>query len=317
MSIWVDALAVREGRDFLRSVRPNRESDINAPPLGETPPYAFGKNWKKYLDRDFSEERVVEAERSLEGLLGPDALTGKTFLDIGCGSGLFSLAAWRLGASRVISVDVDRDSVECCRELQRGVDQDPNRSWTVLEGSILDDDFVGQLSQAEVVYSWGVLHHTGAMWRAIENAGHLVAPLGMFAIGIYNWQGGRRGTRVWQKLKKWYVMAPRWQARIWEWVYATSSIVYMTLVFRNPITYIRNYKKNRGMSWFRDLSDWLGGYPYEAATAGQVLGFVREKLEFELIYQHISGGHGISEFVFLNQEMHSHLHKPYAFVPPT
>ena len=262
--------------------------------------YAFGKNWKKYVDRDLSEERVLEAERSLEGLLGPRALVGKTFLDIGCGSGLFSLAAWRMGASRVVSLDVDLDSVECCRILARSAQPDANRSWTILEGSILDDEFVVSLPKSEVVYSWGVLHHTGEMWRAIELAGHLVAPVGIFAIGIYNWQGGRRGTETWRKLKAWYVSAPRWEARLWELAYATWRVIYMLLVLRNPVRYIRAYKKHRGMSWFRDISDWLGGYPYEAATPGQILSFVRDKLGFELIRQNINGGLGISEFVFRN-----------------
>ena len=221
------------------------------------------------------------------------------FLDIGCGSGLFSLAAWRLGAAKITSIDVDRDSVECCRQLASQVDKKDTREWNIVQGSILDQALISGLAKCDVVYSWGVLHHTGNMWKAIENAGTLVSPGGMFMIGIYNWQGGRRGTAAWQKLKKWYCTAPRWQSRLWEWSYISWKLLYMVLVLRNPITHIRDYQKNnRGMSWFRDVSDWLGGYPYEAATPEEILDFGRNRLGFELIKQKINCGLGISEFLF-------------------
>ncbi len=77
----------------------------------------------------------------------------------------------------------------------------------------------------------------------------------------------------------------------------------MVLVLRNPITHIRDYQKNRGMSWFRDVSDWLGGYPYEAAAPGEVLEFVRGSCGFELIKQNINHGLGISEFLFKDNKL--------------
>lgn len=260
--------------------------------------YWFGKNWKQFLEENYSEERLAEAEKSLRALFGETGLAGKTFMDIGCGSGLFSLAAWRLGASKITSIDVDLDSVECCRHLARQINKEGSREWNIVHGSILDQTLIGGLPKSDIVYSWGVLHHTGNMWQAIENAGKLVTPGGCFMIGIYNWQGGRRGTVTWQKLKKWYCTAPRWQTRMWEWGYISWNLFYMVLVLRNPITHIRGYQKNRGMSWFRDVSDWLGGYPYEAATPGEVLDFVRNKFGFELTKQKINCGLGISEFVF-------------------
>lgn len=260
--------------------------------------YWFGKNWEQFLEENYSDERLLETEKSLNLLFGEAGLAGKTFMDIGCGSGLFSLAAWRLGAAQITSIDVDRDSVECCRRLASHVDKKDSSEWNIVHGSILDQTLLSGLPKCDVVYSWGVLHHTGNMWRAIENAGSLVSPGGMFMIGIYNWQGGRRGTASWQKLKKWYCTAPRWQSRMWEWSYISWKLLYMALVFRNPINHIRDYQKNRGMSWFRDVSDWLGGYPYEAATPGEVLDFVRNRFGFELTWQKINCGLGISEFLF-------------------
>ena len=265
---------------------------------GNTNGYWFGKNWKRFLAENYSEERLNEAKKSLISLFGESELVGKTFLDIGCGSGLFSLAAWQLGAQKIISVDIDKDSVDCCRHLASELAKDRTGDWTIIQGSILDEKFIAELPTCNIVYSWGVLHHTGKMWQAIENAGRFVTPGGLFMIGIYNWRGGRQGTAVWQRLKKWYCAAPRWQSLIWEWSYITWKILYMVLVLRNPIFYIRYYQRNRGMSWFRDVSDWLGGYPYEAATPGDVLKFVRDKFGFSLTKQNINCDLGINEFVF-------------------
>ena len=62
--------------------------------------------------------RIEEAKASLKQMLDVDSLTGKTFLDVGSGSGLFSLAAIMLGV-KVYSFDYDPQSVACTTELKR------------------------------------------------------------------------------------------------------------------------------------------------------------------------------------------------------
>ncbi len=258
------------------------------------PVFAFGENWTRFL-ASLSDPQIEQSTRSLSALIGRD-LRDQTFLDIGSGSGLSSLAARRLGA-RVYSFDYDPQSVACTQELRRRFFPD-DPGWTVAQGSVLDQAFLATLGQFDVVYSWGVLHHTGQMWTAIENAGRLVRPAGLFAIGIYNFRGGRRGSATWTALKRWYCKAPRWQQALWENAYLTWDFVSMAAVGRNPVKMIRQYHSGRGMSWRHDAIDWLGGYPYEAATPGQVLEFVRRKFDFVLTRQNIDLHLGVSEFVF-------------------
>jgi len=130
--------------------------------------FKFGTNWKSFLNT-LTDERIQIAEDSIKEMLSVDDLKGKRFLDIGCGSGLFSLCAYRLGAD-VVSLDYDPDSVACADFLKTNYDTGLANTWRVFEGSALDDKLFENLQDFDIVYSWGVLHHTGEMHHALENA---------------------------------------------------------------------------------------------------------------------------------------------------
>ncbi|HEX8263164.1 MAG TPA: class I SAM-dependent methyltransferase [Allosphingosinicella sp.] len=260
--------------------------------------FAFGQNWARFL-RNLDEGRIERAEKSLQDMLGAETLEGKRFVDIGSGSGLFSLVARRLGAE-VHSFDFDSQSVACTTALRdRYFPDDPK--WRVEQGSVLDRAYLATLGRFDIVYSWGVLHHTGAMWEALGNVAPLVAEGGTLFIAIYNDQG--RSSRLWTKVKRAYVRAPgplKWGVLLPAMVRLWGPSTLRDLGRGKPFRTWRDYRNAgvRGMDPWRDVVDWVGGYPFEVAKPEEILDFYRER-GFELRRMTTcAGGHGCNEFVF-------------------
>jgi len=264
--------------------------------------FEFGRNWSRFLE-GVRDEHVVTAESSLKRMLDVDSLAGLNFLDIGSGSGLFSLAARRLGA-RVHSFDYDPQSVACAAELRRRYFPG-DAQWVVEEGSALDADYLARLGKFDIVYSWGVLHHTGRMWQALENAQLPVAPGGRLFIAIYNDNGSK--SRRWTRIKHAYNNVPRLLRAPLALLAMTPSETkaFLRAAFDgSPGEYLRSWIEPdnfRGMSRWRDIVDWVGGYPYEFATPEQIFEFYRER-GFTLTKLKCGGvGLGCNEFVFVKQ----------------
>jgi ubiquinone/menaquinone biosynthesis C-methylase UbiE len=257
--------------------------------------FEFGENWKNYA-KTIDQKRIDSAIKGVRKLF-PDGLAGKTFLDIGCGSGLHSLAALSLGTASVTAVDIDENSVSTTQALL--TKYAPDRKWIAKVASVFDAS-PDTLGPFDVVSSWGVLHHTGDMWRAIECATRFVNSGGQLAIAIYS---ATSSDSMWKAEKKFYSRAPRpvqWSIRQ---IYMAAFFAGLTLSGRNPVSYVRNYPAIRGMNFSHDAHDWLGGYPYETATATEIhdrickLGFTEER-SFPLPVTRGLFGSGCHEFVF-------------------
>lgn len=255
--------------------------------------FAFGANWTRFL-RALDEERVVEAEESLKRMLSVTTLAGKTFLDAGSGSGLFSLAARRLGA-RVHSFDYDKQSVACTAELRRQYFP-ADLDWTVNEGSLLDLTYMESLNKFDVVYCWGVLHHTGAMWTALENVLTRVADSGRLFVAIYNDEG--LASRYWRAIKRTYA-----KYRLLRGPLIALHVVYPFVPSLAYRWIVRGTKPQRGMSPWRDLIDWVGGYPYEFATPDAIFEFHKQR-GFRLEKLATTNRSGCNQFVFSREDSH-------------
>lgn len=259
--------------------------------------FEFGENWARFL-RVLDDERIQEAKKSLQAMLGVESLVGKTFLDVGSGSGLFSLAARSLGA-KVTSFDFDPKSVSCAYELKRRYFHD-DPYWLIHEGSVLDKEFLSTLGQYDIVYSWGVLHHTGQMWQALENVMPSLAAKGQLFIAIYNDQ--ERISDRWARLKQLYCsgfMGRQIVKAICIPYFILPAFALDLFKLRNPFRIYSDYKKQRGMSKVHDWYDWLGGYPFEVAKPEEIFAFYR-KHDFELRRLiTCGGGLGCNQFVFV------------------
>lgn len=265
-----------------RPVSAESESELRFP---------FGANWRRFL-KDINEDRIAGAQESLKSMLRIDDLQNKTFLDIGSGSGLFSLAARRLGAA-VSSFDYDADSVACTAELKRRYFPE-DAQWKVQQGSALDTEFIASLGRFDVVYSWGVLHHTGDLQRAFATILPTVAPGGKLFISIYNDQGWV--TKYWTRVKRLYNRNRL--NRVLLFLIHAPYLFGLRYVVRLLTGRLRI---ERGMSMWRDTFDWLGGYPFEVRRPEAVFEYFRER-GFRLEMLSTAGGRmGCNEFVFTRE----------------
>jgi len=225
--------------------------------------FAFGKNWAEFAEK-VGEAEIGEAERGLQRLIEEKEIIGKSFLDIGCGSGLHALAALRLGARCVEAVDIDADSVATTRAmLERHAPPEATKNWQVEEKSVFDLP-AGKKEKFDVVYSWGVLHHTGDLARALDSAAACVTPGGLFCFALYyrTWLDG-----FWCLEKRWYAKArPEAQARARRYYVALQRLMVGR---REHDRGVENYR-SRGMDYYHDVHDWMGGWPYETISPEEV-----------------------------------------------
>lgn len=259
--------------------------------------FDFGKNWSSFSTYALDARKVEMAKAEFSTLLAhAGGVRGKSFIDIGFGQGLSLLAAAEAGAS-VVGVDINP---KCAEVLQRNRHFYPlveRLDFPVMIGSILDARAVERMRRAspqgglyDVVHSWGVLHHTGDMRLAIRNAASLVRPAGHLVLALYNrhWS-----SRPWLAVKYAYCKSPQPIQRLMVSMLSPVIFVAKWLVTRSDPR-----KQQRGMDFHYNVVDWVGGYPYEYASTGEIVRMV-EPLGFECV--HIADTEvptGCNEFVF-------------------
>lgn len=261
--------------------------------------FAFGKNWLDYAAK-IDEARIAQAVADLQRLSGRERFDGLSFLDIGCGSGLHALAAVRMGAARVVGVDIDADSVAASRATLARFAPKTSASFDVVSVFDMTPETHGGF---DLVYSWGVLHHTGDMFRALTAAASLVQPNGLLMLALYK---KTPLCGMWRKIKRWYSnAAPASQARARSIRVGVHRLLEWAQG-RSLEDYIQTYSKYRGMDYHVDIHDWMGGYPYESISPAECRSFF-EGLGYRVEREFITApsrrlpgllGSGCDEYVF-------------------
>jgi len=199
--------------------------------------------------------------------------------------------------SMFFSFDFDANSVLASIKLREQFNI-PASKWEIYQGDVLDNNWMDSIPQADIVYSWGVLHHTGSMWKAIDNTLLKVKPGGLLALSIYNKVDTPRDTsEMWWKIKRFYNHSPNFIKNIMVYLFIVKIILGHIRKGRNPIKEIRSYGE-RGMDFMHDARDWVGGFPYEYAYAEEVIQHIGNSHLFELIFINRKSRNACNEFTF-------------------
>jgi 2-polyprenyl-6-hydroxyphenyl methylase/3-demethylubiquinone-9 3-methyltransferase len=259
--------------------------------------FEFGKNWHRFIRKNFTKERCETARMHLQKFIERESLADLDFLDIGCGSGLHSLGAFQSGAVRVHSFDYDPNSVAATQLVRKSVGDPAN--WTVERGDALDQAYIAKLGKWQFVYSWGVLHHTGDVWQAIRNAQSTVADGGMFYLALYSADvDTEEGQRFWLDAKQDYNKSGWLGRKRWEWWYIWNNYMNRSIwKFPAFLRRVAEHRFGRGMNLFADLRDWLGGWPMQYTHDQDVVDLLEQECGFKLV--NASTGEACSEFLFV------------------
>ena len=234
--------------------------------------FKFGENWKNFSNL-IDNNRLKEAVTSLKKLTNKKSLNNLSFLDIGCGSGLSSLAAIQLNCKKIYAIDQDEQSIKTTKKVLQ------KSRFKKVKVEKKDLFTLNEKEKFNIVYSWGVLHHTGNMLEAIKKSTKMVSKNGILILALYK---KTKLCNLWKIEKYIYKSSPKVIQNFIKNLFIFLFKLAMILKRKNFSNYINDYKTKRGMDFYHDVHDWLGGYPYESISIEEI-SKIMDKFGYKMI----------------------------------
>jgi len=154
-------------------------------------PDRFGYEWHRYAEM---RPEYEEQFRDWTVHLQPEDWRGKTFLDVGCGTGRNSYWPMTYGAAGGKAIDVDDASLAVARRNLA-----PFPAMSVEKKSAYEID---ESDAYDVVFSIGVIHHLQSPERAIAQMVRAAKPGGRVLIWVYGYENNEWIVRFFDPLRR-------------------------------------------------------------------------------------------------------------------
>lgn len=183
--------------------------------------------WTQHLPKI---EKQIEF---LNKLIGRDNIENKIVLDAGCGTGIAAISFKKLGANKVIGIDISKKSLLTAKKLA----EEAGVKLKFITGDLLNLPLKGNF---DIIHSFGALHHTGDTKGAFANLINLLGENGQFYLALY-WR--TRLTFLHQFIRKILRLLPE---SAWEPI---SKFITKFMVGKK--------KTQRGFDGYGEALDWL------------------------------------------------------------
>lgn len=144
----------------------------------------FSDLWKPYDDSLFAESVELFVKRMRLARFDTDWFKGKTCLDAGCGGGRNSIAMAKLGAGKVVGIDVGKDGLVDARRRAKALPDVTFEHASILEIPFKDETF-------DMVWCAGVLMITADEERALDELTRVTKSGGQLYLLVYATEGMR------------------------------------------------------------------------------------------------------------------------------
>ena len=152
----------------------------------------FGKLWKERMKNNFLDSRKVLLDSFIKNNFDLNFLKGKNVLDMGCGSGRFTLALASMGVKKAVGVDLGSEGIEIAK---RNAKINNIKNARFIRASVLDLPFKDE--SFDFVFCKGVLHHTGNFNKGMQEYYRVMTKNGKGFLYLYG-----NGGIFWNSRKK-------------------------------------------------------------------------------------------------------------------